>query len=202
MDETKSNLIESSSDIIEYGLDFFIENEAVKDFPVLGTAIKIGFTIKSISDKIFLKKVERFLFRFNELNAKEKYDMIVNIKLEEKTRKKVGESLILLIDRFSDFDKPEILSHCFLAYLRGQLTLENFLRLGNAIDFSYSPDLREFISNPDSETVHIALVRSGLTEITRQGMAINTGAAAPFNLKINITELGNQFLNVFNKENK
>jgi len=60
MDENNSNLIDGSADILEYGTDFFTENDAVEDFPIIGIAVKIGFAVKSISDRIkILSKKDR-----------------------------------------------------------------------------------------------------------------------------------------------
>ena len=197
MDEIKSNLIDGSSDILEYGIDFFTQNEVVKDFPIIGTAVKIGFTVKSISDRIFLKKIERFLFEYSELSSLEKSIMHKKIQLSETVKKKTGEALILLLDRFSDFNKPYFLAQCFSSYMEGKLLFDDFIRLGNAIDLSHSPDLYEFIKSPNDQAILDRLIRSGMAEISKTASSITQSGSSPIMLSTVQTSLGKKFIELF-----
>jgi hypothetical protein len=199
MIDSKKEIIEGTADILEYGIDFFTENELIKEFPIIGTVIKIGFTVKSISDRIFLKKIGRFLFHYNDIKKKEKINMISKMR-EDSSKKKVGEMLILLIDRFSDFDKPAYLAYCFIAYIEGQITLDDFIRLGTAIDLSYSPDLKNFIENSDERLTKEKLIRTGLTEISKNAITANTDDNVLVTvLYPRVSSLGEIFLNLFKK---
>lgn len=197
MDEFKTNLIEGSADILEYGIDFFTENEIIKDFPIIGTAVKIGFTVKSISDRIFLKKIERFLFEYSKLTSLEKSVMHKKIQLSDSEKKKTGEAIILLLDRFSDLNKPYFLAQCFSSYIEGQLPFEDFIRLGSAIDASHSADLQDFLKEPDNQKVLDRLLRSGLSEISRNASSITQSGSSPILLSLIKTGLGITFINVF-----
>lgn len=199
MTDSKKEIIEGSGDILEYGIDFFTKNELIKEFPILGTVIKIGFTVKSISDRIFLKKIGRFLFHYNDIKEKEKIKMVSKM-LEDSSKKKAGEMLILLIDRFSDFDKPAYLAHCFIAYIDRKITLDNFIRLGTAIDLSYSPDLKNFLENSDERSTKEKLIRTGLTEISQNAITANTDDNILVTvLYPRVSSLGEIFLNLFKK---
>lgn len=197
MDVFKTNLIDGSADILEYGIDFFTENEIIKDFPIIGTAVKIGFTVKSISDRIFLKKIERFLFEYSKLTSLEKSVMHKKIQLSDSEKKKTGEAIILLLDRFSDLNKPYFLAQCFLSYIEGQLSFEDFIRLGSAIDASHSIDLQDFLKEPDNQKVLDRLLRSGLSEISRNASSITQSGSSPILLSLVKTSLGMTFINVF-----
>ncbi len=200
MDEIKKTILEGSSEITEAFLDQLISNEIIKSIPVLGTAIKIGFTVKSISDRMFLKKVERFLTSINEVNQADIEEQLRLLEKDQETQKKVGECLVLLLERFSDWDKPNYLAQCYLAYLSGKISLDNFIRIGGAIDFSHSPDLKRFILNPKDNDVQQALMKTGLTGIARNGSVIPRHGSSAFTLNLEITELGNVFLNIFNAQ--
>lgn len=197
MDEINSNIIEGSSDILEYGIDFFIENEIIKEFPIIGTAVKIGFVVKSVSDRIFLKKIERFLFDYAKLTSLEKSEMHKKVQLSDATKKKTGEALILLLDRFSDFNKPYFLAKCFLSYMEGNLLFDDFIRLGNAIDMSHSPDLYDFIKTPSDQTIMDRLIRTGLTEISKNAYSVTQSGSSPITLSTTKTLLGNKFIDLF-----
>lgn len=197
MDENSSNLIDGSADILEYGIDFFTENEAVKDFPIIGIAIKIGFAVKSISDRIFLKKIERFLFEYSAVTSLEKSILHKKIQLSDTVKKKTGEAVILLLDRFSDLNKPYFLAQCFSAYIEGRLLFDDFIRLGNAIDLSHSSDLYDFIKTPNNQVILDRLLRTGMAEISKNASAMTQSGSSPIMLTTAKTELGEKFIELF-----
>lgn len=196
MGNAKTNIIEGSADILEYGIDFFTDNEVIKDFPVLGTIVKIGFTAKSISDKIFLKKIERFLISYQEISDVKKNELIIKIDLNKKERKKIGEALILLIDRISDLEKPYYIARCFSAYLNRRIDFENFMTLGNAIDLSHSLDLKQFLIDSENESNLDKLIRTGFAEISKNAIMMPQHGLSSVILNTKITDLGKVFLNV------
>lgn len=197
MDENSSNLIDGSADILEYGIDFFTENEAVKDFPIIGIAVKIGFAVKSISDRIFLKKMERFLFEYSAVTSLEKSILHKKIQLSDAVKKKTGEAVILLLDRFSDLNKPYFLAQCFSAYIEGRLLFDDFIRLGNAIDLSHSSDLYDFIKTPNNQMILDRLLRTGMAEISKNASAMTQSGSSPIMLNTAKTELGEKFIELF-----
>ncbi|WP_348800034.1 hypothetical protein [Flavobacterium adhaerens] len=197
MDEINSNLIDGSADILEYGIDFFTENEVIKEFPIIGTAVKIGFTVKSISDRIFLKKIERFLLEYSELTSLEKTIMQKKIQLSDSVKKKTGEAVILLLDRFSDLNKPYFLAKCFSSYIEGTLLFDDFIRLGNAIDISHSADLYDFLKEPDDQKILDRLLRSGLAEISKNATSITQSGSSPIILTLVKTLLGQKLIEIF-----
>ncbi|MFH6943468.1 hypothetical protein [Flavobacterium sp. FlaQc-50] len=197
MDENSSNLIDGSADILEYGIDFFTENEAVKDFPIIGIAVKIGFAVKSISDRIFLKKMERFLFEYSTVTSLEKSILHKKIQLSDTVKKKAGEAVILLLDRFSDLNKPYFLAQCFSAYIEGRLLFDDFIRLGNAIDLSHSSDLYDFIKTPNNQMILDRLLRTGMAEISKNASAMTQSGSSPIILTTTKTELGEKFIELF-----
>jgi hypothetical protein len=201
MNEIQKNIIENSSDILEYGIDFFTENEIVKDFPILGTVIKIGFTVKSISDRIFLKKIERFLFQFDLIKETELQNYIGKT-LDDKERQKVGENLLLIIDRLSDLEKPTYLSICFYGYLSNKISLDIFLSLGQAIDSCHISDLTEFITNPDDEKCLDKVVKGGLAEISKNAVLVPQHGLSNVTLFTKTTDLGKTFLELWDSYNQ
>lgn len=191
-----TNIVEGSADILEYGLDFFTDNEVIKDFPVLGTIIKVGFSVKSISDKIFLKKIERFLFHYQKISNEEIKQVSHKINFDDKERKKIGETLILIIDRISDLEKPDYLARCFSAYLNKKITFDDFVALGNAIDLSHTKDLKLFIKDSENESNLDKLIRTGLTEVSKNAILVPQHGLSTVTLFTRITDLGNMFLNI------
>jgi hypothetical protein len=88
--------------------------------------------------------------------------------------KKVGETLFLVIERFVDQDKPELLAKVFVAYLDEVISGIEFRRLAQAIDAAFPDDLKELIASEQTPSSHGAwwkegLVASGLTRVQTRG---------------------------------
>ena len=56
----REKLSELTSDYAESTLDFFTENEALKDIPIFGTFFKIFKTVNNIKEQFFLKNCTNF----------------------------------------------------------------------------------------------------------------------------------------------
>jgi len=125
----------------ELALDQVLSDEAVKKIPVIGTLINItqlGYTIK---DHIFTKKVLKFLFELESIGYTEKKEFIDEVNYNPKFRTKVGEHLVLILERIDDLEKPAILGRLFKSTLNKQIPYETFLRLSSILIRSFSPDL-------------------------------------------------------------
>lgn len=199
MNELHKIAIEGSADLIEVGLDTLINNEIVKSIPVLGLAIKVAYSVKSIGDRIFLKKVISFLNGLSHSSINDRLYIVEKIANNEKERTKIGENLILLIDRYNDLEKADLLAKFFSLFLEEKISSDAFLRIGNAIDFAYITDLKAFISNPNKHNVQEGLIRSGLVGLSQTGISTTTAFNEPvvFHPLI-ITDLGKEFLKIQN----
>jgi len=58
------DLQEVAIDLSEVALDSLTDNEIIKDIPVVGTFVRLARATMSIPDRIFAKKVERFISAF------------------------------------------------------------------------------------------------------------------------------------------
>lgn len=135
------DLAEMTSELIEIPLDNFISDENVKDIPVVGTIAKILNIGFSISDKIFIKKLTRFL---NELNGLDKSFIMKEIKYIDDSKKynyKIGEKLLEIIERIDSDGKPEIIGRLFKNFLSKELTQYEFLKLADIVEKTFYYDL-------------------------------------------------------------
>ena len=139
----KEKITELTTDYAELGLDFFIDNESLKDVPVFGTFYKIFKTASSIKDQIFLKKLYAFLFHLKDIPKDKRAKFIENLNKSEKSKQQIGQKLLLLIEKLDDFDKPKILSNLLKATIEEKITYDVFLTLANIVCNSYIGDLKE-----------------------------------------------------------
>ncbi len=117
---------------------------------------------------------------------------------------KVGETLFLVLDRFIDLDKPEILAKVFIAFIDDQITATDLQRLAQAIDIAFSGDLKallaaeaEVIRSNSFDATYLpwmrTLIPSGLT-INNSG---GVGAVRTWN---QVTPLGQLLWNAWRHE--
>lgn len=155
--------------IAQYGdlaIHELIPVEAIEHIPILGQLIKLLSISQSVSDRILLRKIIAFLQDLN-FTDEEKNKFVRELE-DEKYAKKIGELLILHLDKFNDLEKPAILAKILKAKLRKKIDIdyENFRRLSMSIDVAFIDDLNDLInqSRHNNELLE-RLLSSGLSKI-------------------------------------
>ena len=121
-----------------------------------------GFDVR---DYLFLKKLVRFLVALQEVEAEDRRDFQKRIEEDKGFRKRVGENVLLLLDRADDMAKPDLLGKAFLAFLSGAVTFEQFSRMAAGIDRCLLLDLKLLVDakyNRIDEPAGANLLPSGL----------------------------------------
>ncbi len=177
----ESGLTDLPQDIAEVGLDAFLDEGIVKELPVIKTVVSFFRTGICLRDALFLKKVSIFLSDIGKIPQQKRDDFIKRLNSTHKQKRRVGNTLILILERLDDLDKPAILAKCFIAYLNEIVTFEEFRRLAIAIDRAYVSDLHDFLKHfrlDDSGRLHVgyrglpmvfpALMGTGLVELSSE----------------------------------
>lgn len=164
-----ANLTDASLDTAEALLDgLTAAGDILEAFPVFGTAAKLIRAGFSIHDRAFMRKMARFLTELQHVSAEERYAFVREMDRDPAFKKKVGEKLILLLDRFDDLEKANVLGKLFRAYLVGRADYDLFGRLAGVIDRVYLPDLARLHQNEEvgRDDAVSALVALGLMRQT------------------------------------
>ena len=143
-------LIGLSSEILEFSIDQVLEEGLIKDIPVVGWISKGLVLQRSISDRILYNKILRFIFALESIDSGSKDSFRAKIKNDVKYKRKVGEHLLLILDRIDDLSKPEMIAKCFDHHLTGDLEFSHFIDLVQVIERSTIGDL-EALSCPDNK---------------------------------------------------
>ena len=133
--------IDLLSDYSELGLDSILEEGVLKDVPFFGTIIKVFKAGSKIKEGIFVKKMVKFLVELTNTDIKKRVEQIDKIENDPKYKQKVGETLIMIIDRLDHFDKASIVGKLFAAFLGQKIEYDNFQRLSFIIDKVFLGDL-------------------------------------------------------------
>lgn len=164
---SESNRIELPAEILEFTIDQVIDDGVLKDIPVVGWLAKGVSVSRSISDRIFHHKILRFLVELENVSSGDRDKFRERINLEQEYRRKVGEHLILLLNKIDAFDKTSLLAICFDHFLTSDIDYDYFVELSNVIERSTISDLKALCAPPSKRvefgSVGVA-VASGILE--------------------------------------
>ncbi len=130
----KSDLSVISRDISEIGIDILLEDGVFKDIPIINSLYGLYKTGKGIRDYLFFKKVLTFLSGLSDVPIEERKKFLVNLENDPNFKQKVGEYLIILLDKLDDLNKPIWLANAFKAFCNAEIDSIQFQCLGYAID--------------------------------------------------------------------
>ena len=145
--EFNDSLVIDSSDIVsdylELGIDSILDNDSLKEIPIIKTFIGVGKITKSIRERNLMKNLVIFI---NELNSgnidkeklkKHKEELNQNPK---KAEKELGRILIIL-EQTIDNLKSSILGKLYKAYINQEIDWDLFVEFSEITNRLYINDL-------------------------------------------------------------
>jgi hypothetical protein len=166
---TEDNLIAALDDSVKV-IKALADNEILKSITIVGDAIKVIELAADIRDRIFAAKMRKILSSIEKVSKKSKDKIRNKVLNNPEEGRKVGETLLLLIDRMSEMDKAEIIARVFIAYVDEYINFYEFKRLVDAIDHAFLDDLKNLLDMKDlidlkksEEPFMQYLARAGLT---------------------------------------
>ncbi len=142
-----SDLKSLAIELSEVGLDQILKDGLAKDIPVLGSIVGFAGAAITIRDCLFAKKLAIFLANFEATSKEQRKEQLDKLALDASERKRVGEHLLLLLDKMNDMTKPAMIARAFQAYLSEGIDRDQFQALSHVIDVinvASIPDLRRF----------------------------------------------------------
>jgi hypothetical protein len=157
-----SELVPVTTDLAEVGLDMLLNEGVLKDIPVIGSFIGLCKAGVSIRDRLLAKKLLSFLQELSKVPRKARKAAIEKLNADVKFQKRVGENLLLLLEKANDVDKPLMLGRAFRAFLEERIDYQMFKNFGfiiDALNMSAIPKLsdiyQKFQSTKDFETNYL-----------------------------------------------
>ena len=195
-DDLKNSSFELALDIAETSIDCILDEGILHDIPLIGIAYKCARIGYSISDRIFMAKIVRFVEALDQISPDEKEEFRKKIEEDPEMQKRVGESLVLILNKFDDLKKPQMLTIAFRAFIRGEINYEQFRRICVAIDICLISDLEKF-SIPD-----YSRDQTLLEHLNGTGLVMNSSKSVSEygNVVINrleISEIGHMFQELY-----
>ncbi len=128
--------IDLAEDYAEMGIDSFINDEMLKEVPVVKTLVAVVKTGIAFKHRLFVKNFLVFLKELHSsgFNTSKIEDFKNKFKSDSSYRKKVTEELLVIIESLNSVNKSKILGHLFLAYVDGVYTWERFIVLSHTLE--------------------------------------------------------------------
>ena len=183
----------------EAAIDFVTKSDAIKAVPVVGTAFKLLKGLDDIRSRLFAAKLARFLSEPSLRAASEGRKFRKEMLDDNGGRdQEIGETLLLVLDKVTDMNKPLLLAKVFAAYLDQAIEQEALLMLIHAIDVSSMLDLQMFIRNRGGDIDNETLWRERLAS---SGLLVSyvTGAIGGGDVEYGLAPLGDTLLHVVDR---
>ena len=177
----------------EIAVDSVLEEGILKDIPVLSTIIRLYKAGVGVKDVLFLKKVNRFLTRLQSIPEEERQKFMDSMNADPKQKQRAGETLLMVLERLDDMEKPDLVAKAFVRFMREEIDLETLRRICLAIDRCFLSDLQYLaVTGRDQQIPQAAaliLASCGLMEVA----TVPTIRGAEASNKYQITEFGEKF---------
>lgn len=147
----KENSIDIVSDYIELGLDSVLEDGLLKDVPIASTVVALYKIGNSFKERHNLKKLYIFINEINKgiVNEDKLHEYKEKFQANDKYRNQEIEYLLVLLDRYVNYDKPQMLAKLYLAYLDGFIVWEELTMYAEVIDRFLLLDRNTLVSNSE-----------------------------------------------------
>lgn len=195
--------------ISDNALDRLLNNKAISNIPIISSLVAMIETSNNISSYLFARKIIAFLSETNKVGEKQRIKMLRSIEEGKEFKKKVGLSLIEILEKSDSVEKANYLGKWFSAFLKEKISFGQFLYGSHIINSIYVEDLEWFIADTE-EWLMIEdaqdEIRSGLFYIDFTAAfldmknAISNGKNPDFcDPGAKITDIGKALRMVFNK---
>lgn len=140
------DIAEFTGDAVEFGVDLCMDDGILKEIPFVGTAFKLYSIGSKVYDKHCFGKLYSFIATINSGNCSKKEQEKRRKKfVEDKSfRKQELEYLLILLDRYIGFEKPQQLAKLYLAYLDDKIDWITLTKYAEVVD-RFLPGDKEFL---------------------------------------------------------
>lgn len=192
--------LEGSLELGEALLHHFTSGSLLSDIPVVGILFKTIKAAAGVREALFANKVLAFLTHFDNIPPDQLREMMFDVLPDSNEQARVGEHLLMLLEKVTDRDKPYFMAVFFRAYLHRYIDMEILLRAWDAISISYTGDLRILLGYSATPAFgggnsHFEyLFRAGLTKMVA-GKAIDDIGSLTYSM----SDFGRLFVDTFHR---
>jgi hypothetical protein len=203
-DELDHPLAAGSSESLDLALDHVVKDDLLQELPIIVSAVRLARAGHAIRDRLFLVKLRRFVSALAHISDQNRSAFREKIKTDAQVRNRLGETLLLIIERLDSLEKSEMLAKVFAYFVKGNIKEEEFRRLASAIDLAFVDDLHYLATEfrMISFDALWSLLRSGLVQISPRAEEHFSSTIFEqkhlYQIRLEISELGRLFTSAMN----
>lgn len=151
--------------------DILMKDELFAAVPLFSTAFKAMKALDSMRDRMFVAKLVGFVTEVEAAPAEVRAELARSLAAEGEGRK-AGETLLLVLEKLTDMDKPALLGLLLVRFGEKRLNAVELRRLVSAVDIAFGDDLAAFLDESPESIQQIGkqghregLLPSGLTRV-------------------------------------
>ena len=157
-------------DLGEVALDGELDDGVLRELPLIGWFFGGVRVVRNLKERLFLKKLASFLTPVSRVSPDARKGFVDRMDGDPDLRQRVGDGLVLLLDRHEHFEKSEVLGVVFSAFVVGTIGYNLYQKAATVVDRASPDDLRLLAAQPEDTKL--------LDEKVGQALSI-IGAAAP-----------------------
>ena len=141
----KDEIMSLLTDFGEFTLDSFLQDGAIKELPIVGSAfsmVKIGADIR---DRIFVEKLKSFIENIDKNQKwREKFS-------DDEECNKISKQLLYIVDSCDDDNKLKLIGKAFNYFVNGEISKDEYFYTVNIISKSFYPYLKMLLEIDESD---------------------------------------------------
>lgn len=171
----KENTVDIAIDYMEMGLDSVMEDGLLKDVPIVSTVVALYKVGNSFKERHNLKKLYIFIDEINKriVNKERLNEYKEKFQANDKYRNKEIEYLLVLIDRYINYDKPQMLAKLYLAYLDGIIIWEELTMYAEVIDRFLITDCNMLVSDSEIFVTYLNVGTESFLRLVALGLMVD-----------------------------
>ncbi|MDG4474661.1 hypothetical protein [Thiovibrio frasassiensis] len=132
-DKNCRDLLINNSEVI---LDQICEDELIKSIPIISNLTNTGKAVLAFRDRYLIRKIGIFLNQINSVDQESLSKFLEKLD-KEGYRKKVGEKLLILLDKADDDEKAKVTGELFKRYVSEEISKDTFELLCEAVNKTF-----------------------------------------------------------------
>jgi hypothetical protein len=194
------------ADLGEVVIDRLLENEVLKEIPILGSAVNLARAGIGIRERVFLNKIKIFVSLLPEQSEEDRQRFVDELEKDSKSRIRFGETVLTVIEQSDSTVKVEYVAIVFSAFLKGYISPRELRELCHSISMAQADNLIEFAETEKlSERQIRQLVHTGLTAVRYPPVELTFSGSIDVKPKFGISKIGGVLRNLirdFSRANK
>lgn len=165
------SLTDALNDTAEVALDSFMKDGVIKEIPLIKYVVTVYNVVDSVKGRHNLKKLKSFLDELNRniLNEDKLEEYKEKFSSNAKFRNQELEYIVILLDRYIEYEKSNMLAKLYWSYLSGRINWDEFSCYSVIIERFLPGDIETLftedtyvIQNNDVPATILRLIASGL----------------------------------------